>query len=100
MAQNTWQDRPNTGSLFAQQEKRSENAPDYTGNIIVGDEVVDHIKKSGGMVKLRIAGWKKTAKTGNVYLSLSVSLDTPKQATPARKGPYNRRNEGNDSPWE
>lgn len=93
-----WEDRPNTGSLFHQSDKKSDKAPDYTGNVLIGEEVLDHIRKSGGSVKLRLAGWKKQAKSGTVYLSLSVSLDTPKQAP---KKPYNNRSkESDDAPWE
>jgi uncharacterized protein (DUF736 family) len=49
-----------TGSLFVNDKKKSENGPDYTGSMNVEG------------VEYRLSGWKKTAKTGTKFLSLSV----------------------------
>jgi uncharacterized protein (DUF736 family) len=53
--------KENFGSLFINDNKENENQPDYTGKVNV--EGTEH----------RIAGWKKTSKAGNTYLSLKVS---------------------------
>ena len=52
--------KPMTGSLFVNDKKKSENGPDYTGSMNVEG------------VEYRLSGWKKTAKTGTKFLSLSV----------------------------
>ena len=53
----------NSGVLFANDRKEKENQPDYTGNVTVNGH------------KMRLAGWKKTAKAdpSKKFLSLSVS---------------------------
>jgi uncharacterized protein (DUF736 family) len=58
--------KPGQGTLH-HAEKKSEAAPDYTGQLNV----------DGTMY--RIAGWKKTGKNGN-WLSLSVEIPRPKAA--------------------
>ena len=52
--------KPMTGSLFVNDKKKRENDPDYTGSVNVDG------------VEYRLSGWKKTAKTGTKFLSLSV----------------------------
>tara|TARA_R100001594_G_scaffold78597_1_gene113185 strand:+ start:1385 stop:1630 length:246 start_codon:yes stop_codon:yes gene_type:complete len=53
----------NSGVLFVNDRKEKENQPDYTGNITVDGH------------KMRLAGWKKTAKAdpSKQFLSISVS---------------------------
>ena len=55
----TFEHKPNSGSLFQVAEKRSENGPDYTGRIKVGDTLME------------IAAWTKQSVKGN-WLSLKV----------------------------
>ena len=49
------------GSLFKAKEKKNEKSPDYTGKVMVNGKI------------LQIAGWKKTTKDGEGWLSLSIS---------------------------
>lgn len=49
------------GSLFANDRKTSPNQPDFTGSIMIGG------------VDKRLAAWKRTAKNGSTYLSISIS---------------------------
>lgn len=50
----------NSGALFANADKRSEKAPDYTGTMnFEGKEV-------------RLAGWIRESKTGKKFLSIKV----------------------------
>jgi uncharacterized protein (DUF736 family) len=51
----------NSGSLFRENEKKSEKSPDYSGKIKINGK------------ELRLAGWIKQTKSGDTYLSLSVS---------------------------
>lgn len=53
--------RDMTGGLFKNgKKKRGSEQPDYTGYVMVG----------GG--RLQLAGWKKTSKAGEQYLSLKL----------------------------
>jgi uncharacterized protein (DUF736 family) len=61
--------KDNTGSLFVNVEKRSENFPDYSGSVRI--EGADWW----------ISGWKKQSKDGKTFLSLSVKR---KDGTAAR----------------
>ncbi len=64
-----------SGSLFREQEKKSEKSPDYTGKVkIEGKE-------------LRLAGWIKQTKSGDTYLSLAVS--EPREGGAPRPKPSN-----------
>jgi uncharacterized protein (DUF736 family) len=55
-----YEQKDNSGSLFQNKEKRSENFPDYSGSVRI--EGADWW----------ISGWRKTSKDGKPYLSLSV----------------------------
>lgn len=70
-----FEQKPNSGALFTNDQKKSENHPDWRGDIHVDKtfliEQMD--KSSGALVKLSISAWSKTAKSGKDYLSLSVS---------------------------
>jgi len=59
----------NSGVLFVNDKKEKENQPDYTGNITMNG------------IKMRLAGWKKTAKKdpSKQFLSISVSEFQGKQ---------------------
>ena len=50
-----------SGSLFREQEKKSEKSPDYTGKVKIDGK------------ELRLAGWIKQTKSGDSYLSLALS---------------------------
>ena len=74
--------RVNSGALFAVKTKTNPKAPDYSGDIYIdltGMDVKD------GKVEVRIAGWKKIAKSGSTFLSLQVDKFEKKEQT--RKTP-------------
>ena len=100
--------KPNSGVLFPQKDKKSDRAPDFTGNIEIGEDVLEAIRRgTSGTVKLRLAGWKKTSDKVGVYLSLSVSADEDKQfakrppSTGYGKPPATRKSFDDDdsTPW-
>lgn len=70
-----FEQKPNSGALFTNDQKKSDNHPDWRGDIHVDKtfliEQMD--KSSGSLVKLSVSAWSKTAKSGKDYLSLSVS---------------------------
>jgi uncharacterized protein (DUF736 family) len=49
-----------SGALFPAREKKSENSPDYTGDVTIGG------------VKYRLSGWRKESAKGVKYMSLAV----------------------------
>lgn len=97
-----WQERPNSGSLFFNQKKSSDKAPDFTGTLTIGEELAELLRKSPGSVQFRLAGWKKVTSTGNSWLSISVSNnEPPQQRKPFSSNNYSKRNTSNDdAPWE
>ena len=83
-------------SLFKNERKERDNQPDFTGpGQITKDEflaIYDQVMKGEfnsddeGRIKVRVAGWKKQAKSGTSYISLAVSVDdynVQKAAAPA-----------------
>lgn len=61
-------DDTNRGVLFHESAPQSERHPDYSGKINVDGK------------EYRLAGWKKTGKSGVPFLSLSISEPQPKQS--------------------
>ena len=60
-------DDTNTGVLFKKENRSSERAPNYEGNINVDGK------------DYRLAAWiKESSKTGKKFMSLSVSVPTKK----------------------
>jgi len=77
-----YEPKPNTGSLFANKEKSKPTSPDYQGDILIDASKLEIVN---GVAKLWIAGWKKTAASGLVYLSLSVDTLKPKDTPEPRR---------------
>lgn len=68
-----YENKPNTGALFKNENKQTENQPDYTGPYYAPDGT-----------EMRIAAWLKTASSGKKYMSIQVSekmgmKDLPKE---------------------
>lgn len=56
-----YETKEKTGAFFENENKESDNQPDYTGNFKLNGEM------------WRIAGWARKAQSGKVYLSLAIS---------------------------
>jgi uncharacterized protein (DUF736 family) len=70
--------RENSGVLFRNDRKQSDNSPDYTGSLNVGG--VEHF----------INGWIKTGKSGTKFMSLAIkpkgsAENRPERATSTRE---------------
>jgi uncharacterized protein (DUF736 family) len=72
------------GALFKSKNKVNDKAPDYSGSVDVDDDLVALVQ--GGHDKLQLAGWLKTSKTGNKYISISLSAPYNKGNKTARRG--------------
>ena len=77
--------KPNTGSVFINRDKKAENHPDMKGLIHVDRNLLIDLltKNKEGMIKLQLAGWKRNTKSGEDYLSLGVSEPYEKPAVAA-----------------
>jgi uncharacterized protein (DUF736 family) len=91
-----YEPKPNTGSLFANKEKKSPQSPDYQGDILVD---VSTLEVVNGVAKIKLAGWKKTSAKGLVYLSLSVDTFKPKAAQEPRPRAASVADEQDDIPF-
>ena len=64
-----YEEKPNTGSFFANKTKTNPKAPDYRGTVTLdlGDyEVINNT------IKVELAGWKQTSKSGLTYLQIKA----------------------------
>lgn len=95
-------ERANSGVLFPQKEKKQDNHPDFTGNIVIGDDLLDAIRRgTSSTVRIRVAGWKKTSDKVGVYLSLSVSAEQESRPRTGGNRSYSRSGRDDErSPWE
>ena len=67
--------KPGNGSLFKNDEPHGENSPHYMGRLVI---------PPGMSGEVYISLWKRTAKSGKVYLSVSISEPKAKKPQPAR----------------
>ena len=58
----SYEQKDNTGALFHQKEKKSDAAPDYSGECLING------------VRMEIAGWRKTSAKGTAYMSLKFQV--------------------------
>ena len=69
-----YQQRDNSGALFKNEEKRSENGPDYSGNCVIDGQ--DYF----------FDAWLKTAESGRRWMSFSFKRkDKQSAAQPAQR---------------
>ena len=72
-------DNTNSGALFKNKDKKTDNHPDYRGSINVNGQ------------EFWISSWLKTAKSGEKYMSLSVQPKHEQQQRnddPFRQEPF------------
>lgn len=67
-------DNTNSGALFRNDKKETENHPDYRGSLNVGG------------TDMWISAWLKTSKKGTKYMSLSVSPKVPSADSKVNQG--------------
>lgn len=79
-----FEQRPNSGTLFANKTKQKETSPDYSGDLLID---VRSLIVEDGKAKVRVSGWKKPTKAGGTFLSLAISNPQPQQgqAAPPRQ---------------
>lgn len=65
-----YEQKNNSGTLFVNERKETEKQPDFTGNVLIGKDLVSRINAGE---KLRLAAWKKKTSGGKEIISISVS---------------------------
>jgi len=76
---NEYQAKPDSGSMFATQSKKTPKSPDYFGTFHINLKDLTNIKTEDGLTVIKISGWKKVAKNGKTFLSLAVDRFVPQQ---------------------
>ena len=65
-----YEHKDNSGTLFNNDRKENERQPDFTGNVLIGKDLIGRIERGD---TLRLAGWRKTTNGGKDIISLAVS---------------------------
>jgi len=86
--------KPQTGALFANKVKKHPKAPDYQGDLLID---VNQMEVVNGMMKIKLAGWKKQSASGIMFLSIAVDTYKPKEQQP--KEQQFKENEDEDVPF-
>lgn len=71
----SFEQKPNTGVMFANDQKKAPNHPDWRGDVFLDKTfIIEQMDKANGpLVKISLSAWAKQAKSGKDYLSLSAS---------------------------
>jgi uncharacterized protein (DUF736 family) len=72
-----YEEKPNTGTFFANKTKTNPKAPDYRGTVTLN---LNDYEIHGNVVKVELAGWKQTAKSGLTYLQIKAQKPREQQA--------------------
>lgn len=82
----SYQQKPNTGTLFHNTSKQSEKHPDRRGQIHLSREFLEKMmEQEGELVVMDISAWENTSAKGVEYLSLGIQAPYVKQAKPEPK---------------
>jgi uncharacterized protein (DUF736 family) len=70
-----FEQKPNSGAMFVNEQKQMETHPDWRGDVHLDKTfIIEQMNKADGpLVKIAISAWSKTAKSGKEYLSLAAS---------------------------
>jgi hypothetical protein len=68
---------PNSGTIFPSKNRRSENSPDFYGDFVISDDVLDYVIREaerGRDVKLELSGWSRMSRNNLNFTSLKVNI--------------------------
>lgn len=88
-----YEKKPNRGYFGKNKKKTTDKQPDYTGSLLIGDDVFQQLvqaKQSGKPIMMFLSGWKSTPQGGgDPYISLACNAAMEQrpaqQSAPARK---------------
>ena len=91
-----FEQKPNSGAMFINTQKKSHNHPDMRGDVHLDKTFLIGLmdKSNGPLVKVALSAWNKTSAAGKEYLSLSASEPwdgtqaAPKPQVPDDEIPY------------
>jgi hypothetical protein len=71
----TYENKPNTGNLFPNNNRISDNHPAMTGQLHLDKTfIIEQMNKANGpLVSISIAAWNNTSKNGLEYLGVRAS---------------------------
>lgn len=88
---------PNNGALLPSKNRRSENSPDYYGDFVISDDVLDYVVREaerGRDVKLELSGWSRMSRNNMNFTSLKVNIPyevrQQEGGNPTYRGRYDR----------
>jgi uncharacterized protein (DUF736 family) len=73
---------PPGGALFANDRKTNDKQPDYRGNLEISVDLLKLLveqHKGGEKISMDVAGWKKTSKSGTMFLSIKADKPYKKE---------------------
>lgn len=91
--------RPNSGYFGKNNRKKSDKSPDYTGSLVIGQDVISALvaeQTQGKTPTLYISGWKKTSNSGDAYISLACNASQGEQQQGVAQRSAPRRNNLDD----
>ena len=70
-----FEQKPNSGAMFRNTQKKSDNHPDMRGDVHLDKTFLINLmdKSNGALVKVSLSGWSKESAAGMRYLSISAS---------------------------
>lgn len=77
--------RPDSGVLFAKDNKKTEKSPDYSGEIAIDLKNLTAVRQEGGLHIFRLSGWKRQGRSGKTFLSLAVDRYEKRDDAPKPK---------------
>ena len=82
----SYQQKPNTGTLFQNNSKQSDKHPDRRGQIHLSREFLEKmLEQDGELVVMDISAWENTSAKGVEYLGLSIQAPYVKPNKPEPK---------------
>lgn len=79
-----YEQKPNSGTLFLNDQKTSDRAPDMSGRLLIGKDLIPAIERGE---TLRIAAWEKQTSNGGSLLSIAVSEPQKRDDAPQAERP-------------
>lgn len=82
-----YEQKPNSGTLWHQTEKKKETAPDFTGSVFFDRDYLLQVLEAGEiLVEIKFSGWRKKISTQKGDRNvLNLNVDTYNKSAPAPK---------------
>lgn len=82
--------RADSGNLHATTSKMHEKSPDYFGEIAINlKDLSTNVRVEDGLHIFKLGGWKRQAKSGKTYLSITIDRFVPKSKDATQNAPIN-----------